>query len=237
MIPTIEKLLVVQDHDFRIMKFEKELADIPLRKASIDSLLDEHRAAVVQAKDELKVRQADIKKAELEVESAREKIRKFREQQMQLKSNKEFRTMEEEILGVEKTIRAMEDRMLETMETVEAAQGQVKQREAELKLEEVSVKKEIEAIERRAADIGSELARVKEARAKHAAEADPERLQHYERIFKNKRDKVLVPIDNGICGGCHMKLPPYQYHDAKKQTDAVACEYCGRLLYWAGSQG
>ena len=227
-------MLVVQDHDFRIMKFQKELADIPLRKASIDSLLDDHRAALAHAKDELKMRQAEIKKAELEVESARDKIRKFREQQMQLKSNKEFRAMEDEILAVEKTIREMEDRMLEMMETVEAAQGQVKQRDADLKAEEESVKKEIQAIDLRAADISKELDQVRQARAKYAADVEPGRLQHYERIFNNKHDKVLVPVDNGICGGCHMKLPPYLSHDAKKQTDVVVCEYCGRLLYWAG---
>lgn len=231
---TIEKMLVIQDYDSRIMKLEKELADIPQRKAAIDSLLDEHRAAVAKAKDELKARQSDVKKAELDVEALREKIRKFREQQMQLKSNKEFRTMEDEILGVEKAIRQAEDRMLDMMETIEVAQGQVKAREAELKTEEESVKREIQGIEVRAGEVKAEVGKLRQERAGHAAEIDPDRLKHYERIFANKKDKALVSVDNGTCGGCYMKLPPYLWHEAKKQTSVVVCEYCGRLLYWSG---
>ena len=45
MTPIIENLLIIQDDDLRIMKFERELADIPHRKAAMDSLLDERRQA------------------------------------------------------------------------------------------------------------------------------------------------------------------------------------------------
>jgi uncharacterized protein len=229
--PSVEKLLVIQEHDCRIMKFERELADVPGRKASIDSLLDEHRQALAKAKDEHKAMQAGIKKAELEVESSRDRIRKLREQQMQLKSNKDFRTMEEEILAAEKGIRKIEDQMLEMMEGVEAAHAVVRQREKDLKTEEDSVKREVAAIEQRGLELREEMARVQQNRATLAAEIDPTRLQEYERIMHNKKDRALVAVENGTCGGCHMKLPPYLCHEAKKQTDVVLCEFCRRMLY------
>jgi len=232
MTPIIEKLLIIQDHDLRILKFEKELADIPLRKKAIDSMLDEHRQAVTTAKEVLKTRQAGIKKCEQEIEAYRDKIRKYREQQMQLKNNQEFRAMENEIVGVEKLIRQAEDRILEIMETVEAAQGDVKLCEDALKLEENGITHECSAIEGRGSEIKEELDRVKKLRATYAVDVDPARLSQYERFFRNKKAKVLVPVeDNGTCGGCHMKLPPYICHDAKKQLDVVACGYCGRMLY------
>ncbi len=231
MIPEIERMLVLQDHDLRIIRFEKELGDVPLRKQAIDALLDEHRHALAKAKDELKARQADIKKAELDVESSRDKIRKYREQQIQLKSNQEFRAMEGEISGVEKTIRQIEDRMLEMMETIDAAQKAVRERESALKTEEGSVKGEIDAIDQRAQDLQAELDRARQARSALAIGIETPRLQHYERIMKNKREKALVAVEHGACGSCHMKLPPYQVHEARKQTSIVVCEYCGRMLY------
>jgi predicted nucleic acid-binding Zn-ribbon protein len=232
MTPLIEKLLILQDHDLRILKFERELADIPLRKAAIDSMLDDHRQAVVKAKDVLKGRQAEIKKAELEIESFREKIRKYRDQQMQLKNNQEFRAMEKEIDGVNKSIRQTEDRILEIMETVEAAQAGVKQCEEALKNDEGGVKHEVAAIDQRANEIKAELEDVKKSRTTLAGELDATRVSQYDRMFKNKKDRVLVSVeDNGTCGGCHMKLPPYICHDARKQADVVACGYCGRMLY------
>lgn len=231
MTPLIEKILILQDHDLRILKFEKELADIPLRKASIDAMLDDHRKAVVAAKEALKARQAEIKKTEGEIEAFRDKIRKYRDQQLQLKNNQEFRAMENEIAGVEKSIRQTEDRVLEVMETVEAAQAEVKRREDELKSEEAGLKHEVAAIDERGVALKQELEKVQTARSALATDVDPVRLKQYDRLFKNKRDKVLVAVDAGTCGGCHMKLPPYICHDAKKQTDVVACGYCGRMLY------
>ncbi len=232
MTPIIEKLLIIQDHDLRILKFERELADIPLRKKAIDSMLDEHRQAVNAAKDVLKSRQAGIKACEQEIVTYRDKIRKYREQQMQLKNNQEFRAMENEIGGVEKLIRQAEDRILEIMETVEAAQSEVKLREDALQTEEKGVTHEFSAVEGRGGEIKVELDRIKQLRATYVADVDPARLAQYERFFKNKKAKVLVAVeDNGTCGGCHMKLPPYICHDAKKQLDVVACGYCGRMLY------
>lgn len=231
MIPEIERLLALQDHDLRILRFEKELADVPQRKKAIDAMLDDHRQALVKAKEALKERLAEIKKAELEVEASREKIRKYREQQIQLKSNQEFRAMENEIAGVEKTIRQIEDRMLEMMETMETAQGEVRERESALKAEEVSVKREIDAAEQRAREVQAELEKARQGRPAMATGIDTMRMQHYERIMKSKHEKALVPVEHGACGGCHMKLPPYQVHDARKQAAIVVCEYCGRMLY------
>lgn len=231
MIPEIEKMLILQDHDLRIIRFEKELGDAPKRKQAIDALLDDHRQSLAKAREDFKAAQAEIKKSELEVESSRDKIRKYREQQIQLKSNQEFRAMEHEVAGVEKTIRQLEDRMIEMMETIEAAQNVVKEREAALKTEEVSVKREIDAIDQRGRDVQAELDKARAARSALAIGLDKARLQHYERIMKNKREKALVPVEHGACGSCHMKLPPYQVHEARKQTGIVVCEYCGRMLY------
>ena len=229
--PEIEKMLLLQDHDLRIIRLEKELGDAPKRKQAIDALLDDHRQALAKAKEELKARQSDIKQAELDVEGSREKVRKYRGQQIQLKSNQEFRAMEGEIAGVEKTIRQLEDRMIEMMETIEAAQNAVKERDTALKTEEVSVKREIEAIDQRAREVQTELDQARQARTALAVGLEAARLQHYERIMKNKREKALVPVEHGACGSCHMKLPPYQVHDARNQTGIVVCEYCGRMLY------
>jgi len=230
--PIIEKLLLVQHHDCELMRLERELSDIPAHRQAIEGRLEEHRAALARAKEELRSKQAAIKEAELEVETCRGKIRKLREQQMQLKSNKDFRAMEEEIAGVDRNIRTLEDGMLELMELVEAAQARIRQLDAELKEEEARVHQEVAALEQRAQDLRTRAEAARQERARAAAEIEPERLRQYERILEHHRDRALVPVENGACGGCHMKLPPYQCHEARKQATVVLCEFCHRMLYW-----
>ena len=61
-----------------------------------------------------------------------------------------------------------------------------------------------------------------------------ELLMHYQRVH-SRRENALVAVVDGICGGCHMQLPPYVVHEIKKQAhtedNVVSCDYCGRLLY------
>jgi predicted nucleic acid-binding Zn-ribbon protein len=55
----------------------------------------------------------------------------------------------------------------------------------------------------------------------------------YERLLKNKGDNVIVGINHGVCGGCHMKLPPQILVSCRGQKEIVACSNCGRILYYS----
>jgi predicted nucleic acid-binding Zn-ribbon protein len=228
--PTIEKLLQVQEHDSRIMRLQREVSDLPKRKAEIESRLAEHRQALHDAKEKLKLEQSEVKKAELEVETRRQGVRKLREQQMQVKTNREFRAIEDEVAAAEKVIRGVEDQMLGLMERVETAQGGVRTREQDLKLEEESVRGDVARIDQRGAEIQKELEAVVALRRESVTGIDPAWLDPYERIIHSKKDRALVHVENSTCSGCHMKLPPYICHEARKQAAVVYCNYCGRML-------
>jgi predicted nucleic acid-binding Zn-ribbon protein len=228
--PTIETLLAIQEHDCRILKCERELQDLPARKAAVEGRLEAHRQARVKAHDELKSRQAAIKEAEVEIDARRERIHRLREQQMQIKTNREFRAIEDEVTAMAQTIRRMEDDLLDLMEGLETYQAGVRKADQELKAEEEAVRAEVQSIESRGAAVKAELEEHVRLRDQGVAEADPAWYERYARIFQNKKDKALVPVENGACGGCHMRLPPYLCHEARKQNHIVTCEFCGRLL-------
>lgn len=54
----------------------------------------------------------------------------------------------------------------------------------------------------------------------------------YERLLKSKGDNVVVGINHGVCGGCHMKLPAQILVSCKSQKETVGCINCGRILYY-----
>jgi len=121
--------------------------------------------------------------------------------------------------------------VLGLMEAVEAAQQEIQNAEQALKTEEASLQTDIRQLTTRSAEVEAEIARLREERVGLAAEVDGAWLRAYERIFKNKKDLVVFPVANGICGGCHMKLPPYTIHAARRPSDVVVCDYCGKILY------
>lgn len=230
-VTNIEKLLAVQDVDLRIADIERELKDIPQRKDEELTRLEEHKQALDAATETLKAKEAEIHQLELEVDAAKAKIGKLRQQQLDLKTNKEFRAIEQEVATLERTIRGFEDDELVLMETLESLRGDVSVRQKALAEEEAAVASDVKALDHRAGELEGEIAGLREERDAAAAEIDDAIwLERYDAI-RPSRGTGIVKLEGGICSGCHMKLPPSAVHDVHKSDTITTCDYCGRLLY------
>ncbi len=234
MTESFEKLLILQDRDRRILQFAREMRDIPQRKQDIDDRLQRHRDALALAEQELQTGTLKLKELEGDVETFSLRMRKYKEQQMAVKNNDEYRALEREIINTRRDVTKFEERQLIVMEQMEGLKATVIERKAELAEQEGNVQHDLDAMDERIADIEKEIAGLKSNRDDFKEGIDPQWLSRYERILNNKGDVAIVSIDNGTCGGCHMTLPPQVVHDARKGTALVSCSFCGRLVYLVG---
>ncbi|MBP7008707.1 MAG: hypothetical protein KBC66_02715 [Kiritimatiellae bacterium] len=233
MANVIEQLLVLQTCDQEIRRLRKEMEDIPLRRQQIEARLNAHQEGLAQAERELLEARSRIKHLEGEIDSAREQIKKYRDQQLQIKSNDGYKALEKEVAVTQAAIRKLEDQELTAMEVVEAATAMAGQRRESLAGEQKQVDEEVKALLARGEDVGGELARQGDERKAVAAGIDPVWLRRYERIFAKQRDAAIARVEHGTCGSCHMKLSPAQIVDARKTDTLTLCDFCGRMLYLA----
>ena len=231
MAKAIEQLLVLQACDQEIRRLRREMEDIPLRRQQIESRLNAHKEGLAQAEHELLAARASIKHLEGEIDSAREQIRKYRDQQFQIKSNDGYKALEKEIAMTQAAIRKLEDQELAAMEAVEAASTTAQNRRESLAKDQARVDEELTAFLARSESLGDELARKEDERKAVAAGIDPVWLGRYERIFAKQRDAAIARVEHGTCGSCHMKLSPAQVVDARKADTLTLCDFCGRMLY------
>ena len=68
------------------------------------------------------------------------------------------------------------------------------------------------------------------------AKADPDVFRVYERLLRNKKDRVVVPIENRCCSGCHIMLTAQDENLVRKGERLVFCEHCSRIHYWQESE-
>lgn len=228
---TIEQLLVIQDLDKRLAQLRREKKDLPERVAMIEARLNAHRESLKAAQEEIKRAMAAMKQIEMEIEAAQQKIQRFREQEMQIKNNEEYRALEHEIAVVQQKIRSLEDDELTWMEKMETLKASVKDREKDLQQEERRVEEDKGLLKSRAETVDAEITDLERKRNGLAQNVDSTWLSRYERVFRRWGDFAVVPVENGACGGCHMKLTPQIVHDAKKADTIVVCSYCNRMLY------
>lgn len=90
----------------------------------------------------------------------------------------------------------------------------------------------IESIKR----INEEGLVLKSKRDDQVKKVDAEVLKIYERLLHNKRDAVIVPIENRCCSGCHIMLTAQDENLVRKGERLVFCEHCSRIHYWQDSQ-
>jgi len=232
MSTTLERLLVLQDRDRRILRLQRESQDVPARKAHIQSSIAKQQEELKAAQEELKKQQAAQNQLELEVETRQTKVARLREQQFEVKNNEDYRTLESEINALQTEIRELEDKELAMMEEMEQARNVIAEKRGALERGEAEVQEDLKALDQRMEKIESEVHDLQRDREELATDIDDEWLARYERILRHTGDYALVPVEDDTCSGCHMKLPPQVTQDAKKALNMVMCPFCSRLLYW-----
>lgn len=227
----LDKLLILQERDNRILQLQREIEDIPKRKQIEEDRLEEHRANVVASEEKLQAMQVKIKELDLEGETHKEKITKLRQQQLELKTNKEFKAVESEVATLQNAIGELEDRELGLLTEADDIRDDLETRKAELAREDESVKQDVAAWDARASSLEGELVEAKTERDAAVGEVDDEELlSNYQRVH-SRREDAIVQLNDGFCGGCHMKVPPSVVHAVKRHDGDVHCDFCARLLY------
>jgi len=232
MLDTIEKLLILQDRDRKIRRVKGELAHIEPERQALKTKSATAQAGLDAAKTKVKELESKRKDLELEVEAKKELIRKYANQQLQTRKNEEYRALAHEIEMCNEAIVKIEDQEIELMEQTEAAQKEVgRATQAAADAKEL-VDDQVAQLGAREVNLKKELAELTANREELAGAVDDGSRSRYERLVKNKGENVVVGVQHGVCGGCHMKLPPQLLVSAQAQQELITCINCGRILYY-----
>jgi predicted nucleic acid-binding Zn-ribbon protein len=228
----LEPIIALQKKDRSLIKIMREIRDIPRRQSDIESQLDGSKKKLEMAMESKKHTEALLKDVELEIEACKEKVNKYKTQQMEAKTNDQYRAFVKEIGLVEAEIKALEEKEIRLMEDLEQGINIIASCEERLNSEKVEIADELEELNERCEELKEQAKRLKADRMRAASSCDRNLLQKYTRILNNKSDYAVVIVEpGGHCGGCHMKLPPQVINDARNPTKIVACNFCGRIVY------
>ena len=153
MLPDVQNLIDLQLADREVLRLKEEIAALPKRVAAIEEKLAGTKAVLENAKTAVKAEEANRRKYETAIKDVQQKISKYRDQSLEVKTNEQYRALMHEIQFAEQDIRANEDKILELMVNAETREKSVKAAELELKAEMAEIEKEkTEARERTAED-------------------------------------------------------------------------------------
>ena len=232
MHPDIQKLIELQQIDSRIAALRAEIAALPKEVAAIEAKLAGSKAKVEAAQAAIKSDEGARRKHESDIKDQQEKISKYRDQSLKVKTNQEYKALLTEIEHAEKEIAKLEDKILEIMVAADTRKETLKQAEATLKADTAENEKEKEHARKQTAEDEKELAELAAHRKELRSGVAEETLTHYDRVLKLRGSVMAAVYEDESCSACRVRLRPQVYQDVMSNEQIVTCFYCNRILYF-----
>ncbi|MDP1609233.1 MAG: C4-type zinc ribbon domain-containing protein [Chlamydiales bacterium] len=236
MYQALKIILDIQELDMKMIRLMRLKKERSAELQHIDSLRQELMQQQTDKQTEIAELSRTIVTQEIKIQEIKEKIKKLEAKQGTVKKVDEFNALTHEMTAAEREKIATENiasdmidkRNLEE-EILQRIKESLIQSEASSKALEEEIKESIRMINQE----GLELKTARDALAK---EADPEVFRIYEKLLNNKKDRVVVPIENRNCNGCHIALTAQHENLVRKGERLVFCEHCSRIHYWQESE-
>lgn len=227
----LANLIELQKADAAIARLNAEIASLPKKVAAIEQKLAGSKDRADKAKAALKADEQARRKYEVDIEGHRQKISKYRDQMLNVKTNQEYQALGHEVSFAEQAIAKLEDGILETMVDADNKNADLKRAEGDLKAHTTEIEKEKEIVRERTAEDEKELAEWKGKRDGIRKSVDADVLNHYDRVLKF-RGTALAEARNQKCQGCQVMLRHQVYNDLRSTDNFVTCDSCSRILYY-----
>ncbi len=225
-------LLSIQELDVKMVRLMqlKEQRRKELKK--LFSLQKDVAKQVSEKEEQIKSLKLEIRAGEVQIKEIESRVSQLEAQQAAVKKMDEFNALTQELTQFGRDRHATEQKLSELTDQLASEEDLLVALKENCKNEEANgraLEKEIvEAVE----TINQEGKELLKAREEQSAHVDPDLLAIYERLLKNKKDRVVVPIENRTCGGCHIVLTPQHENQVRQADRIVFCEHCSRVLYW-----
>lgn len=229
-------LLDIQELDIKMIRLMRVKKQRQNEMEQIEDLRVELHEQLKIKKDEIADLSKQVNELEEKIKSLTDKYKKFEAQQGSVKKVEEFNALTQEMTTIDREKAALETQtsnILDKKTTEEEIYNKIKESLDTSAINSQELENEIKSSIDTINKEGQEL---KDQRNAIAGQADDETLKIYERLIRNKKDRVIVPIENRTCSGCHIALTLQHESLVRKGESLIFCEHCSRIHFWQDSE-
>jgi uncharacterized protein len=233
---SLKTILEIQELDMQMIQLMRLKKERQNELDNINSVKNDLRRQSTLKEAEIMELKKNIRLVEGEVNEIAAKLKKLESQQNAVKKVDEFNALSQEMAQVDRERLGKEQRAGELYDRLAADEEILKNLNQTLESTVESSRVLEHEIGESIRQINQEGRTLKSQRDELVEKADPETFRVYERLLRNKKDRVVVPIENRCCSGCHIMLTAQDENLVRKGERLVFCEHCSRIHYWPESQ-
>ena len=227
----LQALYNLQQIDSQIDKIKIVRGELPLEVQDLEDEIAGLETRVTNFRQEIDTLNDEITERENAKKESEALIAKYKDQQMNVRNNREFDSLTKEIEFQNLEIQLAEKKVKESKFRIENLGTDIE--EADSRFKERTV--DLEAKKAELTDIVAETEKeeqdLKDSSKENGKFIEDRLLTAYQRIRENARNGLaVVQVERDACGGCFNKIPPQHQLDIKMHKKIIVCEYCGRIL-------
>jgi predicted nucleic acid-binding Zn-ribbon protein len=226
----LRNLYTLQLIDNTLDELNELKGDLPAQVAQLNGTLEDLNRRIAELDQTMKSAFSMRENADNEILSLKEKLERYKAQQLEVRTNREYDALTREMEHAELAVARLEQEMeaLENKATLARNDIEVLRKEADEIIKQLDEKQK-QLLEVSKANEDEELKYTHE-REKIVARIAKSDLIVYERIRGAKKGKAVVKVIKGSCGGCFNVVPPQKLLELRQNTRLFTCERCGRIL-------
>jgi predicted nucleic acid-binding Zn-ribbon protein len=204
---------------------------LPLEVQDLEDEIEGLQTRVDKYEEEVKNLDTNISAKNNEITEAKALIKKYEEQQNNVRNNREFESLSKEIeyqtLEIElceKRIREFKAEIAEKNTIIEESKNTLSERSGDLETKKKELDEIVADTKKEEEDFSKDASNVEKL-------IEERLLTAFKKIRKNARNGLaVVTVERNACGGCFNNIPPQRQLDIKSRKKVIVCEYCGRIL-------
>lgn len=227
----------LQQIELTIMSLHQQRQAIPLKIAKLEEELQVHQGTLDAKNEALAEAERELRSKNAELADEQGQRSKYETQLREVKTNKEYQALDNEIGFLQKKEAEIEDAILGFMLDIDRFQEELRQAQASFDAEKEKVSNRKATYEQEGRELEAAVAAQREERKRFSPDINKELMTGFQAWGKRNKSAFVSIVKNNACGGCQIAIPPQTLKEARKFEKVVQCSSCKRIIYPLPEEG
>jgi len=198
----------------------------------LDERQNIEKEKIQNEKEKIESLEKERRQKERHLNTEQEKIKRTEGRMFEVKTNKEYQALLNEIEAIKEATNREEEEILQILEEIDELKKDLLKREKEVTATLEKIERERKKIQEKM-DQGDGLWKEQKERREVLSKQLESGLFKLYNTLKEKRQGVgVVNVKNETCQGCFVNVPPQMFIEVQKNNALIRCPNCNRILYW-----
>lgn len=227
----LDSLYDLQLIDSEVDRIRTVRGELPLEVEDLESEVAGLDTRIEKIEEEIKALETDISDRKNANKDAEAAIKKYKDQQNNVRNNREFESLSKEIEFQELEIKLNDKKSKESKAKIEAKKEVLEEAKERRNFRADDLKQKKSELDEIIAETQAQEEKLLKKSVSALKNMDERLANAYSRLRSSaKNGLAVVQVDRDSCGGCFNKIPPQRQLDIRAKKKVIVCEHCGRVL-------